>query len=373
LLETGWEQPERLENPVSSGDFPNHAEVTMPALDVRPAEPADLHACAELLAARHRRDMARLAHLDPALATADGARPLLEALLANPRARGMVAELDGKVAGFLFGERMLLPPADFASQYVPPQSISIPVEGHAAAAGVPVFEAYRDLYAALASAWVAEGYFVHRASIPAGDPEMQDAWVALGFGRQTTAATRPTAPTVIVPKPRALTIERASPEDIDDVMRLADDLAEWHWRSPIFWPFLAAPQPAAKEFNHNALRSSETPFFVAYEEGRAVGMQTFLRPGFTPPIVDRDHDVYLYEGVVAHDARGGGIGATLLKHSLEWAVRNGFASCTLHFAPANPSGAPFWLSHGFVPVEHTMERTIDSRVAWARPTLTVSH
>jgi hypothetical protein len=52
---------------------------------------------------------------------------------------------------------------------------------------------------------------------------------------------------------------------------------------------------------------------------------------------------------------------------MDWASRAGYTSCTLHFAPSNPSGGPFWLGHGFVPVEHTMERVIDSRIAWARP------
>ena len=153
----------------------------------------------------------------------------------------------------------------------------------------------------------------------------------------------------------------------DDVMRLADDLNDGHWKSPIFWPILHVAEPAAREFNLAALRGSETPYFVAYEEGKPVGMQTFLRPGFTPPIVKRETDVYLFEGIVARDARSGGIGGALLQHSMEWAARSGFESCTLHFAPGNPSGAPFWLGHGFVPVEHTMERTVDARVAWARP------
>ena len=82
-------------------------------------------------------------------------------------------------------------------------------------------------------------------------------------------------------------------------------------------------------------------------------------------IVDQSKDVYLFEGIVANGVRGGGIGGTLLRHSMDWARQAGHQTCTLHFAPANSLGAPFWLGHGFVPVEHTMERVIDSRVALA--------
>jgi GNAT superfamily N-acetyltransferase len=308
--------------------------------------------------------------LHPALAEEPACRAVVEPLFSNPRSEGAVAMANGVAVGFMFGERMLLPPSDFASQYIPPHSISIGIEYHAAI-GAPALDVYRALYADLAARWVADGFFTHRVAIPAGDAEDQEAWVTLGFGRYLTAATRQVAAPVKVANPRALTIERASPEDIDDVLLLADDLNAWHWQAPIFWPILHATEPAAKQFNLGALRSAATPYFVAYDGGKPVGMQTFLRPGFTPPIVNREADVYLFEGIVASDARSGGIGATLLRHSMEWAGTEGFESCTLHFAPANPSGAPFWLGHGFVPVEHTMERVIDSRVAWARPRMHV--
>ena len=338
----------------------------MPRITVREARESDLSVVSGLLCSRHALDAARLPHLEPEWSNGAGCRSLLEPLVSNPRADGVIAELEGRPVGFLYGERMMLPPGDFASQYIPPHSISIPIEGHAVDGALPL-DVYRALYAELAGRWVAEGFFVQRVAIPAGDPELQDVWVTLGFGRCLTAATRSSAPPVTLAQPRNLTVERASPEDIDEVMRLADDLNEWHWRSPIFWPILQVAQPAAREFNIGALRSADIPYFVAYENGQPVGMQTFLRPGFTPPIVKRDTDVYLFEGVVANEARGGGIGGTLLRHSMDWAARNGYESCTLHFAPSNPTGAPFWLGHRFVPVEHTMERTIDSRIAWARP------
>ena len=338
----------------------------MAAIEVRPATLEDAPVLAGLLAARHARDAARLPALETGLAEPEGAAQVTGGLLTNPRAQIMVAEANGRPVGFLAGEKMMLPPTDMASLYIPPHSISIGIEGHAVD-GAAALDVYRALYAALAREWVDEGFFTHRIAIPAGDAELQEAWVTLGFGRYLTAAVRPTAAPVPVGKTRNLTIERASPEDIDDVVALADDLNAWHWESPMFWPVLHMAEPAHREFNVGALRGGDAPYFVAYEDGRPVGMQTFLRPGFTPPIVKQDTNVYLFEGVVANDVRGGGIGAALLSHSMEWAARSGYTTCTLHFAPGNPSGAPFWLGHGFVPVEHTMERTVDSRVAWARP------
>ena len=339
----------------------------MPSIEVRPATPPDLEACALLLAARHARDSARLAFLEPELATPGGAKQALEPLFGNGRANGAIAERNGAPVGFLLGERQLLPPNDMASLFIPPHSISVPVEGHAVAEGEDAVAVYRALYADLAGPWAMEGFFTQRIAIPAGDSEVQEAWVSLGFGRYLTAATRPTAPPVAAVRSSSITIERASPEDIDEVVALSDELMAWHWTAPMFWPNLRATDAAVREFNLSALRSAETPYFIGYDGGRPVAMQTFLRPGFTPPIVHRAPDVYLFEGVVMSDARSGGIGAAFLDHTMKWAATAGYASCTLHFAAGNPSGAPFWLGQGFVPVEHTMERTIDSRVVWAKP------
>lgn len=334
-------------------------------LTVRPAHLADLDAAAELLAARHRRDRARIPHLDVRLEDPAAAQGLVGALFENPRARGAIAESGGRQVGFLFGEQMLFAPTEMASLFVPPHSISMPVEGHAVAEGHDPVAVYRALYGALAAEWVDAGFFVHRCAIPAGDAGVQEAWVSLGFGRAMTAATRTTAP-VERAASGPLEVQRASPEDIDVVMELAEQLNRWHRESPIFWPLLRTPEAAAREFNLGQLRSGDLPYFVAYRDGTPIGMQTFLRPGFTPPIVTPGDNVYLFEGVVSEAARGGGMGTALLAHSMAWARNAGYERCTLHFASSNPSGAPFWLGHGFVPIEHTMERRIDERVAWAR-------
>ncbi len=332
---------------------------------VRPVTPDDLDAAAALFASRHRRDRTRIPYLEPLLEEAAAARELIRPLFENGRARGAIAEAGGAVAGFLFGEEMLFAPTEMASLFIPPHSISIPIEGHAVAEGQDETAVYRALYGFLARTWVDAGFFTHRCAIPPGDAAVQEAWVSLGFGRYLTAATRPTS-SVEVPKAAVLEIQRATLEDIDVVVELAEVLNRWHWQAPMFWPVLHSTDAATREFNLGQLRSGDLPYFIGYQDGTPAGMQTFLRPGFTPPVVARDGDVYLFEGVVSDEARGGGVGSALLRHSMDWARNAGYETCTLHFASGNPSGAPFWLGHGFVPVEHTMERRVDERVAWAR-------
>ncbi|MEP6871127.1 MAG: GNAT family N-acetyltransferase, partial [Anaerolineaceae bacterium] len=230
--------------------------------------------------------------------------------------------------------------------------------------GIDTTDAYRRMYAALAGEWVRCGFFCHAINVPAGNAQVQEAWVSLGFGRKTTAAVRSTAP-VETSSTGLVDVHRASAEDIDVVVALERTLARHHAGPPIFWPDLRETDDSSRHHQLELIADPASAYFVAYEGGRATGMQTFVRPGYTPRIVDPDSTVYLYEGVVEPDARGSGLGTGMLSHSMAWAREQGYANCCLHFASDNPSGAPFWLGQGFVPVEHTMVRRVDERIAWA--------
>ncbi len=337
----------------------------MPTLSVRRFEERDIEEAAHLLAARQKRDrLAGPPGMSPSLESAETCEGLLRALASRVHADGAVAQRGGAMAGFLFGERMLLPPTAYPSMYVPPHSISIPVAGHAVTAGEDVLAVYRALYAELSGRWVREGFFVHQTHIFAGDAALQEAWVTLGFGRHMTAAVRPVGPVEGSPS-RTVAIHRAGSEDLDVVMGLSDTLNRFHSQPPMFWPLLETPRREAREHQREMLEAETSAYFVAYDGGRPIAMQTFMVPGFTPAIALSDGNVYLYEGVVEPEARSGGVGTALLSHAMDWAANQGYEYCTLHFASGNPSGGPFWLGHGFRPVEYGMTRHVDERVAWA--------
>lgn len=336
----------------------------MQRLEIRPFEANDIPAAARLFAERHRTDRGRLPMFTQRLEAAEACEAVLRDLLANRYVRGAAALRGEALAGFVLGEEMLLAPEHLASQWVPPHSVGIPVQGHAVAAKEDATEVYRALYATLAGDWVARGYFDHRVNIVAGDAALQEAWLSLGFGRTLTAAVRDTGPVQIGEMP-GLEVREASSEDIEVVQDLEHKLNLHHAGSPMFWPMLHTTDAAARQFNLAALKEAKIPFFVAYRDGKPIAMQTFLRPGFTPPLVEQSRDIYLFNGVVDPGERGGGIGTDLLEHTMRWAREKGYETCTLHFASMNPSGAPFWLRHGFVPVEHQMDRRIDERIAWA--------
>ena len=90
-----------------------------------------------------------------------------------------------------------------------------------------------------------------------------------------------------------------------------------------------------------------------------------LAPGAVGPLVAPERTVYLYQGIVSPDARRGGVGAALLANGVAWARDQGYEHIALHYATPNISGARFWQSSGFRPVEYRMARHVDERIAWA--------
>ncbi|MEX2031619.1 MAG: GNAT family N-acetyltransferase, partial [Dehalococcoidia bacterium] len=249
-------------------------------------------------------------------------------------------------------------------------SISVPLAGHALAEGEPTVEAYRALYAALAERWAEDGFFAHHVAIRADDEAIREAWFLLGFGANATFATRSAAPLEAGVSASAVGVEvhRASVEELP-VIRHLDELESLHHReSPIFWPHLGRDVARAVEaFQRAALEGAENPIFVATRDGRPVAMHFVMRSGgFGGRLSAPDRSLYLYQAIVEPEARGGGVGTLLLQHTLDWARGEGFEWINLHYASMNPSGAPFWQHHGFTPLEISIERMLDERIAWAK-------
>lgn len=345
----------------------------MPPLTLRPIEDAaDVPALAALLAERRREERMALPLLNERFADVAACEGVLRGHLAEARCDGVVAERGGRLAGFLLGHRRHVALESFEAQYAPPMEASMPVSGHGVAPGEDLEAVYAAMYAHLGERWVDAGYFEHRISMPLADPATREAWFHLGFGslytfcaRESTSlatsGTRDLDPTIEV--------QRATPAERAEVLRFQEESARWHRAAPIFWPYMERQASAAiEQFTAGALSDESNGIFLARQGGVAVALHLMVSGAdwgstFTQP----DGSIYLYEGITAPEARGAGVGTALLAHTLDWAREAGHPYVTLHYATPNPSGGPFWRGHGFVPVEVTLQRRLDERLAWARP------
>ncbi len=319
---------------------------------------------AGLLAARHRRDRAQEPLLPEAYEDAAACQAEIERAFDAPAWAGMVAEAGGEVAGFAIMTPQVTAQTHFLASFFPLRGATAGYAAHAVKDGLE-YDVYRALFAELADHFVSLGFFDFSVALPAADLASREAWASLGFGRTLTCAIRDVGP---IDRAGAASVEvhQASAEDAEVIFALNEELTLHHARSPIFNPFIRESDASSHDFQRNLLAdAAANAHWVAYEGGKPVAMNTFMQPFFLSPLTVAERTIYLFQGIVTQDARAGGVGSAVLAKGVEWAREQGYQHVALHFAAANLPGANFWQSSGFRPVEHSMRRRLDDRIAWA--------
>jgi GNAT superfamily N-acetyltransferase len=322
-----------------------------------------LDTAAELLGDRHRRDRRRDPRLPANFDNKSDCRGQIENQLNAPGWYGVLAESGGKAAGFGIMAPQFVAPTNMLASFFPPRGASINYAGYAAREGME-YDVYREIYAALADEFVRRGVFDHGINVSASDAATADAFNSLGFGRNLACAIRTVDP--VGRQAAAIEVHQASAEDYPVIEALGEELTLHHTKSPIFNPYIRESDQASHEFVKGLLNDAEAnAHWIGYDNGRAIGMNTFMQPFFLSPLTIPDRTIYLFLGVVTADARMGGVGSAILSRSVAWAREKGYKHIALHFATANISGAKFWQSSGFQPIDFGMRRHIDERIAWA--------
>ena len=337
----------------------------MTRITILPLEREHLEPAAALLAARQRRLRAHNPLLAPAFESPAAWGSSLDEALIETGAYGGAAVAGTDVVGFMIMSPLVFGPADMTAAFFAPRPAQVGFGAHAAREDV-AFDVYRELFAHVSAHFVGRGYFDHVAYVSPEDASANEAFVSLGFGRAVTEGIRGVEPVADAPPPAGVEIHQASAEDVREIVRLNDELLDHHAASPIYWPHLAETSPAIEGFQRNLLEDAANAHFVAYRDGRAIGMDTFMPPDWVAPPLRPENTVYLYQGIVSSGARSSGVGRAILAAGVDWAREQGYQHIALHFASANISGAKFWQSHAFRPVEHRLTPAIDPRVAWGR-------
>lgn len=337
-------------------------------ITIIPFAETHLDSAAVLLAARHRAARAAFPELPARFEHPDETAAVLQDLLAVAGTSGVVAVRDGAAIGYLLGVPEFHAPTDAFAGLTPPRSIGIPYAGHAVAPEVRNRLSPR-LYAALAKRWVAEGFTAHNITLPA-DRDAEDIWFDLGFGRYAALAIRDTSVLTAEAAPDAARVEirRASDGDREAVREVPEALNRYWAESPLFLPFLPESAAAQRQMGLDLFNDPACHVWLAFRDGQLAGVQIFLAPEsshwFIVPMETPEQAVYLFIAYTAPEARGTGIGAALLRHTLAWAREAGYGRCLLHYMSATQANG-FWRGHGFRPLHHWLSRAVDERAIWA--------
>jgi len=330
--------------PVSRGTVHHTLHVTTnpDRLEIHPLTEDRVGAAAALLADRHARHRAAESLLpDVRDFHAQVAREL-----GRERASGVIASRGGVAVAYLVGRVE-------ADGGLGDTRAVVDLAGCAARAYEA--EVVRDLYAALAGRWLAEGCRRHLALVPATDDALVDAWFRLAFGLQFTTAVRETV--VEPPAPAEVTIPRGSPPDLPATAAFDRLLWTLQAEAPSFSGLDVEAEDFTAEWRDTWDDPHAFPHFVADREGRVVGHALLYRRPTGDLRVPNDNIDLAHAATLEH-VRGAGIGVALTDQVLHWAQRQGFRSMTTDWRSVNLLSSRFWPRRGFRPTFFRLYRSL---------------
>lgn len=323
------------------------------ATDIRPIESSDLEAAGALLANRHARHRLVEPLLDPAYEDPARARAEIEKLLAardHAPAQGWTAVRDGSVVGYIVGI------GKDAALWGP--NVWVEPAGHAAVDR----ETVRELYAAAAATWVADGRKNHHVLVPVSDAPLVEAWFSLDFGTQHIHAVRenPAAAFGVVPRSE-LVIRPPTREDIPALAELELVLPRHSPLSPLFSPVPIQPIEEVRAEIEEDWGTPGFAWFVAEHEGKVVGQAVgcaLTKSSTNSGLMGPENASFLGYAAVFPEARGLGAGRALGEAYLAWSRDAGFACAWTDWRSTNLPADRTWRAIGFRPAFRRMHRLI---------------
>ncbi|WP_276353094.1 GNAT family N-acetyltransferase [Cohnella caldifontis] len=309
-------------------------------------------------AAFQRSHVEAAAKLTSAFKTAEQAERAIEGVWERENVSGIAAFRDSELVGYLIGR--------LETDKARGRHTWVDYAGAAIAAGESS-ELYREMYAAIASDWVANGSFRHYVLVPSGDEAAVDGWLRLGFAYEQVHAVQ-TIPAVQLPEfaDPAVRIRLAGPEDEPAVRKISTLIMEHQAGAPVWAPAFGEDRAKFQEGYVQLIKDPSAYFWVAAREEEILGFQAFYPPDNLD--IDRMFPgscICLGVGATVPEARGQGIGAALVKHGLDRARREGFTNCIADWRMTNVEASRFWPKQGFTPYAYRLVRYVDPRIAWA--------
>jgi GNAT superfamily N-acetyltransferase len=319
-------------------------------LSIRAFEPGDLGAAASLLADRHRRHRLAEPLLDPAFESSAAARAEIEKLLGDATASAWSAVRGEELAGYLIGI------GKSTESWGP--NVWVEAAGHAADHPSVV----RELYAAGAAAWMADGRNNHHVLVPASDAGLVDAWFSLDFGQQHLHAVREVPPQSFGVVPRSeLVIRRPTRADLPVLAELELVLPRHSPLSPLFSPVPIQPVDEIEAELAEDFDDPKFTFFVAEHEGAVVGSAIACDLSVSSSngsLIKPASAGFLGYAAVLPSARGSGAGKALGETVLAWARDAGYPVIATDWRSTNLQADRSWRGLGFRPTFRRMHRFV---------------
>lgn len=318
-------------------------------------------AAGELLARQYAEAVAAEPLLPPRFTEPDAAAREVAAALSRKGASGVAALRDGQLVGFLIGEAK--DDVTFGRHvWVHPAG--------AALAETELASTLEDLYAVIGQRWVERGHFTHFIMASVYNPRLMEAWQALNFAREQIFAVRPiapqeaAAPTIADP---ALTVRRATPADVDQLVELATLHTRAQWEAPCWTAVMPEKFADERVAVEEDINDPAVMYLVAERAGRLVSHAVFVPLAVeVKPLMMPEHGVVLGIAGTVPEERGRGATRAIFDQALAQAFSQGYRALYTDWRSANFPAARVWPKLGFRPIVYRMVRRIDPRTVFAK-------
>jgi GNAT superfamily N-acetyltransferase len=327
----------------------------MDSLTVIEIRPEHLPAASQLLAARHARLREVRPELPDAFTNAEACQPVIAAVLAHEGSYGVAAfGSDGEMAGYLAGWHR--------TEEIWGRACWSPIEGQVLAPRIDP-EVVRDLYATWAEHFVERGIFRHYVHALADDAELMAAWFRTGFGQMQAHATREIPTDLEAPTGTSFTIRRAGPTDVDVLDHIFPIIPAALMKAPAFAISLPERFATLRSDYEPDLAAADARFWLAEEDGVALGLVGFYDPEPAPMVPDGATEMAVAMTVPA--ARGRGIIRALVDTAWADAIGRGIHWAVTDWRTASLPTHRSWIALGYRPLYFRLHRHIDERIVWA--------
>jgi GNAT superfamily N-acetyltransferase len=261
--------------------------------------------------------------------------------------RGIVVEAEGDVVGYMVYNRLPFHGVD---------TMYSPIMGHATIEPGKT-KIYQKMYEHLSDLWVKSSVLDHMVTFFAPDTGLRDTLFHLGFGLYAVDAFRSAESS---DSEEGTSILKASLDNIEDLLRLAEESRLFYRRPPIF----LVREKIERGTWEDLVRSKEAAVFIVEHEGKTVGFMGVKKSdaddAFT--LVDKSTGTVGGLGAYIHPSyRGREFGARLLSRVVDWCKEHRLDHIHVDYESANHYANGFWPKH-FTPTMYTVKRRVNQDI-----------
>jgi ribosomal protein S18 acetylase RimI-like enzyme len=143
-------------------------------------------------------------------------------------------------------------------------------------------------------------------------------------------------------------IRPANTRDIDDIVRLWCELAQFHADLDPRFALREDADRSFRDFAAHLVEGAESTVLCAWVGGEMVGFVS-MEIQIPPPVMRFSRFAMIYDQVVNARYRRSGIGGQLFTAARGWCKDRGMSIIQLSVAPWNPVAVGFWRKMGFRP------------------------